>query len=267
MDATWQSLIVRPGDKVRATGKFVISSDSSATMCGETGVPLAGDPTACSANLLVPVVGIDPNRLAYGGTHHGRHYGTATIIGRWSAGQLEVEQQFAPDRGEDLPDFRLPCPPPAGGWRSEALPSLDQLQDHLYSNPTRYGPLRLATIGPVPDSTEPMTIPQVAVVPVVGNLDSAREELTAIFSGNLCVVPAVHSILEWAQAQNALRDLMRDTTNAVSGFGSGGDRPIELHMLLLTEDLYRKLEPIGLELMHPYPSIVPVSWDGGDARG
>jgi hypothetical protein len=258
MDATWQSLIVHPGDRVRATGKFVVAADSSATMCAELGVPLSGDRTACSPELQVAVVGLDPNRLLYGGTYHGRRYGMATIIGRWSAGRLEVEQQLAPDRGEEPPDFPLPCPPPAGGWRPEALPNLDQLQDHLYGNPARFGPLLLATIGPVPDSTMPMTIPQVAVVPVVGDLDSARAELTEIFPGNLCVVPAIHSILEWATAHNALRDLMHDHANAISGFGSGSDaRPIELTMLMLTENLYRKLQPIGLELINPHPSIYP----------
>ena len=51
---------------------------------------------------------------------------------------------------------------------------------------------------------------------------------------------------------------MHDTANGISSLGSGGDRPIEMSMLLLSEELYRKLEVIGLELIHLRPSIVPV---------
>jgi hypothetical protein len=96
------------------------------------------------------------------------------------------------------------------------------------------------------------------VVPVVGDLESARAELAGVFSGNLSVVPANRSILEWATAQNALKDQMQDKANGISLIGSGGDRPIEVGMLLLFEELYRKLQTIGLEFIRPRPSIVPV---------
>ena len=257
MNTTWERLIVRPGDKVQATGRFVVFSDSSATMCAEVAVPLAGDPTACSQNLQVPVVGLDLSRLFYGGTYEGRQYGNATVIGTWSAGRIHVEQQLAPEPGENPPSLTAPCPPPAEGWRSGALPSLDQLQDHLTSNATRYGPLWVAHANE--GSISPMDGPHIAVVPVVGDLQAARTELAGIFTGNICLVPASHSILEWAIAQNALKDLMRDTDNGISAIGSGGDRPIDLHLLLLSEELYRKLQPIGIELIDPHPSIFPVS--------
>jgi hypothetical protein len=259
MNTTWQRLIVHPGDKVQATGTFVVFSDSSATMCAQIAVPLAGDPTACSENLLVPVVGIDPDRLVYGGMHEGRQYGRATVIGTWSAGQIHVEQQFPPQPGEEPISRTLPCSPPAEGWRPDASPNLDQLQDYLTSNAARYGPLWVATATDVTDSVSPMDLPKIAVVPVVGDLESARTELAGVFTGNICLVPASHSLLERATASNELRDLMHDTDNGISGIGSGGDRPIELHMLLLSEELYRKLQPIGLELIEPRPSIVPVS--------
>ena len=96
-------------------------------------------------------------------------------------------------------------------------------------------------------------------MPVVGDLESTRAELAGVFTGNICFVPARHSILEWAKAQNALKDLMHDTDNGISAIASGGDRPIELHMLHLSEELYRKLQPIGTELIDPRPSIFPAS--------
>ncbi|QNE17673.1 hypothetical protein F1D05_06870 [Kribbella qitaiheensis] len=95
-------------------------------------------------------------------------------------------------------------------------------------------------------------------MPVVGDLESARTELAGVFTGNLCLVPASHSIYDWATAQNALLDLMNDTDNGISLIASGGDRPIDLHMLLLSEELYRKLQAIGIELIAPRPSIFPV---------
>jgi hypothetical protein len=258
MKVDWERLIVRSGDKVRATGTFVVRNDSSATMCAQTGVPLGGDPTGCSESLLVPVVGIDPEGLVYGGVYEGKQYGRAKVIGTWVDGQLHVEQQFAPDSGEEPPDLPGAGPAPVGGWQPGALPSLDPLQDYLVSNADRFGPLHVGRDGVATAEVSPMDLTQIADVPVVGDLESARAELAGVFRGNLSVVPADRSILEWATAQNALKDLMHDKGNGISLIGSGGDRPIEVGVLLLSEELYRKLQPIGLELIHPRPSIIPV---------
>ena len=237
MKVDWERLIVRAGDKVQATGTFVVRADSSATMCAQVVVPLAGDPTACSENLLVPVVGIDPEGLVYGGVYQGKQYGRAKVIGRWAEGRLHVEQQFAPDPGEDLADLPGPGAAPDGGWQPGALPSLDPLQDYLVSNAARFGPFHVGRDGVATAEVSPMDLTQSAVVPVVGDLESARAELAGVFSGNVSVVPANHSILEWATAQNALKDLMHDKANGISSIGSGGDRPIEVTMLRLSEDL------------------------------
>ncbi|MEU0088983.1 hypothetical protein [Kribbella sp. NPDC006257] len=260
MTVDWERLIVRAGDKVQATGKFVVRDDS-ATMCAEVAVPLAGDLTACSANLLVPVVGIDAEGLVYGGVYQGKQYGWAKVIGTWADGRILVEQQFAPDPGEDWPDPPGPGPAPVGGWQPGALPSLDPLQDYLVSHAERFGQLRVGTVGVATGEISPMDLTQVAVVPVVGDLESARAELAGVFSGNIAVVPANRSILEWAMTLNALKDLMHDKANGISSIGGGADRPIEVSMLLLSEELYRKLEVIGLELVHLRPSIIPVLVD------
>jgi AcrR family transcriptional regulator len=78
------------------------------------------------------------------------------------------------------------------------------------------------------------------------------------FEADLAAAPATHTPAQLASARAAVEALMRNTENGISMIGGGtGHHQIVVRLLILTEPIYRRFEPIGTELIDLRPTIVP----------
>jgi hypothetical protein len=115
------TLVVREGDRVRATGRLLRNSQGD---WFQPALPVA-EPGGLERRVrpvwrqgAIRVTGADFEEVSNRFERDGEVEGWATVTGSWSGEQLEVEQQAAPSpRSASWPRWVTPpCPPPAGGW-------------------------------------------------------------------------------------------------------------------------------------------------------
>lgn len=255
----WRRLVVRTGDEVRATGRFITSPRGRSFLCGQLSASLAGDPTQCDKDLQIDVDGLNPSRLAFRGTYADRVYGTATVIGTWTEGRIKIKRQLAPERAPAPRSFDVPCSAPKDGWSTAPLPSLDRLRSYLAARQTRFGPHWVGTVGN--DHAGSPSTPagtQVVIVPIIGaEPESLRPELAAVFGGNLCLIRGARSLADLTAARDATRSLMTDHKNMIVAVGGGDGDRVTVRPVVITEQLLLKFQEIGLDLLFADPVITP----------
>ncbi|WP_133805838.1 hypothetical protein [Kribbella caucasensis] len=81
-------------------------------------------------------------------------------------------------------------------------------------------------------------------------------DFDAFFPASPATAP--HTPAQLAPARAAVEALMRNTENGISMIGGGtGHNQIQVRLLIVTEPIYRRFEPIGSELVDLRPTIVP----------
>jgi hypothetical protein len=115
------ALVVRDGDRVRASGRLVRNSQGD---WFQPNLPVA-EPGGLERGVrpvwqagAVRVVGADFGAVGHRFERGGAVEGWALVTGRWSGGQLDVEQQAVPPPRRAWPPRRVipPCLPPPQGW-------------------------------------------------------------------------------------------------------------------------------------------------------
>ncbi|HEX8865666.1 MAG TPA: hypothetical protein VF821_08420 [Lentzea sp.] len=219
------SLVVQDGAEVEATGRI-------------TGTPmrLCAPATTTAINVgtcpfSVPVTGLDaaPD-------------GEVRLRGIWKAGVLEVKERLDP-----LPnparDWRTPCAPPAGGWRSGEADGKELDRYVFDEHPDHFR-------RPWVSSPDGKPGGDVLVVEVVaGDVQAEGRELKSRYSGNLCVVDAAGK--PSLKDQKGIRDkvieplqaLMRDRANGV--YALGGTDTVQVDLVVLTPALAERFERIS----------------------
>lgn len=195
----WAASMLDEGDAAVASGIVRASACGPVLFC----VPDAGDftgPGRCAYG--IEARGVDLDALAERYVTSGVTVGLATLRGVWRGGVLTVTHQSPwqrpprpPVPGPGPPPPRPPCPPPPGGWLRESLTRSElELHAHVQQRPDRYDPPWRSW--PQGYSSLDSSLPEnrnrplVVVVEVrTGDIDRARAELRAAYSGNLCVVP------------------------------------------------------------------------------
>jgi hypothetical protein len=234
-------LIVRDGDLVEASGPV-----DDGELCAPAPVLLPGNGDTCPYGIRVP--GVTPT-------------GGATLRGRWHPDGLSDVQRLpytptsAGDLGShsDLPDTP-PCPAPSGGWRDGEDWIDNQVHEYLHAHADQFAQPFATHVGNA----------RILVVEVVsGDVDRARAALTAIYTDNLCVVPAPggHSIADQEKLQattgRAVGALMDDPAAAIYSVTTPRDGKIRVNMVQLTQPLYDKFAAIGLDHLILDPWIRP----------
>lgn len=218
-------LVVREGAEVEATGRI---TGSPMRLCAPA-VTTAISSDTCPYS--VPVTGLDaaPD-------------GDVRLRGIWKAGVLEVKERLDP-LPDPVRDWRTPCAPPAGGWRSGQADGKDLDRYVLDEHPDLFR-------RPWASSPDGKPGGDVLVVEVVaGDVQAEGRELRSRYSGNLCVVDAAGkpSLKDQKGIRDAVNEpllaLMRDRANGV--YGLGGTDTVRVDLVMLTPALAERFEQIS----------------------
>jgi hypothetical protein len=265
------TLIVRDGDKVTVTGVVLAKPGQPVKLCAPTAQDLdlrpSDEPGVPRCTISIPVTGIDVDTLAPP-TASGARVRNLRLHGIWQAGALAVTDQATPDPEpvKTVAAIPPPCPAPTGGWPNLGG-GLDTNDLHRYvheQHPDQFATPWIAyPDGFPPESTQFQTATVLVVEVVTGDIAAARAELDRLFDGSLCVVaarPGIRSIAEVDRVAGAMWPLLNDGVNGIWSSGSGNrEGVVYLHLMMLTAQLYDKLDAIGLDALRLEPWIVPAS--------
>jgi hypothetical protein len=261
--AAASALVVREGDTVQASGTVLAAPGSAVRFCAPAPQPLGSTGeagTGCA--YFVPVTGVDLSALTGATDRNGIRQGSAHLVGVWRAGELVVTRQDPPQEQapEPGPSDSAPCPPPAGGWKSDP--------DNKWADPAYAAALNNYVERQHPEQfRRPWAAHQqgarILVVEVVeGDVNNARTELEQRYDGNLCVVgqpgrPSIadqHKIL--STVGRAVSGLMNNPANGI--FTSVNDDTVQPAMVMLTPELYDQFAKLGFAALEPNPWLRPV---------
>jgi hypothetical protein len=185
------ALVVRDGDRARASGRLVRDSTGDwfqpdLATAGPGGVERWVRPVWQPG--AIRVVGADFDTVSNRFERDGAVEGRALLTGTWSGGQLHVEQQATPPpHGAWGPRWKSPpCPPPPGGWPIR-LRRIEVSYD--------LGDLRLTGAAVAVSIARPGPNRAVLVV-AAGDVAAVEARLRPQLGESLCVVPT-----QWTKAQ------------------------------------------------------------------
>jgi hypothetical protein len=204
------------GVPVRATGAFFRAGSGPILLCGSVAATadLPTSSAGCDA-IAVPVTGVDPGLLIHTTTTGQAFSDRKSVGGRYHQGTLAVQSvRTAPDYpGAANIEPAVPCAAPNGGWPlGYGLPADDHgdstnaLIAHVRSEPGKYVDIWEAHpsgIGSAENSYQPPIM--VYVVGTTGDVAKARQDLAAIYGGNLCV----HKVRYSQQDLTTMADRLR----------------------------------------------------------
>jgi hypothetical protein len=257
-------LLVKPGDKVQVSGGIIAVPGKTPVFCAPLastaiGYPPGKEPApSCPDEFAVKLNGLDLDQISGMKTIKGVRTGSATVTGLWRDGAIDVQQQSAPITPVPAPFPKLPCAAPAGGWPSKpsniAAPAV---QSFLAANAGQvYGPTNNYPNG------SSRGAPVVMLLGVAhGDVATLRAAFEKVYSGNLCVAPALMSNADSDRVRTELDKILlkRDLgAYQYGGAGPAGSRaPISL--LVYTEQVKAALAPVGLDLLDVHPDVRPVN--------
>jgi hypothetical protein len=213
-------------DGARVTGRGTLFSDNGGSMrlCAEVVMTMDLPTSQAGCNgVSVVVTGIGANRLTDTTTHGQAFSPQVDVVGRYSGGALVAESvtEVGQRPADPQPEPKIPCPAPPGGWKAgygaggDDADAQNGLIAHVRGNPDRYLDIwegHPDGVGTAANSYQPSTM--VFVVGTTGDLDAGRDELGAIYHGNLCVYPATHSDTDLQRIADRLRSVSATTVAA-----------------------------------------------------
>ncbi|MFF0343790.1 hypothetical protein [Kribbella sp. NPDC004875] len=255
-------LLVKPGDKVQASGLVIAAPGKAPVFCPFEGGPDIGYPPgkepapSCAPEFAVTLKGVDLDRLTEQRTTHGVRSGRAKLVGIWGDRSIDVQQQAAPATPAAWTFPPLPCAAPAGGWVSKpSNVSSPAVNAFLAAHADQiFGPVIHYPNG------RSRNAPVVVMVGVAhGDLTTLRQALEKVYSGNLCVAPVLLSRSDNERIVGAVTPLMQDKSLGIQG--TGGSDPdggrAKVSMIAYTQQVKTALTPIGLDDLQVVPVVTP----------
>jgi hypothetical protein len=264
--ASNDDLLIRPGDRVQVDGSVIVAPGKGPVYCPDLPQPAIGYPPgqepapSCPAEYSVALKGLNLDRISHRSTRKGVVTGGAKVIGIWGADRsIQVQEQTASEPRDLAPEPLppIPCPAPAGGWKSKPsninsatvtaflTAHADQVSGPIFRYPNGYS----------------RGAPVVIVIGVAhGEPAALQHELEKVYSGNLCVAKAVVSRADEERMSQAM---VKATDRTNLGIYAGGGSGMELgrstvQLLAYTEQVKAALTPVGLDLLQVIPAVTPV---------
>jgi hypothetical protein len=201
--------------RVGGTGSLIRHQNGETWLCPDLAMT-ADLPTShvgCG-ELHVLVTGVDQKWLVHTTTTGQAYSDPVKVEGTYRAGTLAVTMvdRFTPDPPSQFTEPPVPCPAPAGGWRpghgyTASDPNndpLNRLIEEVRGKPAQYADVWEGHPEGVPPGGSAPPV-MVMVVGTTGDVATARAELGAIFSGNLCVHQVQHSASDLEAIAQRLR--------------------------------------------------------------
>jgi hypothetical protein len=187
------ALVVRDGDRVRASGWLIRSSEGdwfqpSLPVAEPDGLERGVRPVRQAG--AVRVVGADLGAVSHRFERGGAVEGWALVTGTWSGGQLHVEQQAPPPpRRTWAPRWVIPpCPPPPQGWPTVTRRGDIELDYDLGDLQATGAAVAVTLFRPAPN--------RAVLVVAASDVAAVEARLRPQLGDSLCVVPS-----RWTKAQ------------------------------------------------------------------
>lgn len=193
-----------------AAGTLLESSTGTVTLCTQpVAMGTAGEGTSsvgCAEHTMVEVTGLDVHSLPGHQEIDSWVSSYVRVNGTWSDGTIAASSAETTEPPQGPGRRTVPCPTPPDGWPG-AAPStasddpVSRLEATITHSPDVYSGLWVASIGENDETA--------LVVGTVGDVDTTRDELSAIFPYNLCVIAVDFSLVELQSAEHGLETVGR----------------------------------------------------------
>ncbi len=187
------ALVVRDGDRVRASGRLVRNSQGD---WFQPDLPVA-EPGGLERRVravwqggAIRITGADFDAVSNRFERDGAVEGGALLTGTWSGGQLHVEQQAAPPpRSAWRPPWVVPpCPPPPQGWPTVVRRGDIELDYDLGNLQETGAAVAVTLFRPGPN--------RAVLVVAASDMAAVEAQLRPQLGESLCVVPS-----RWTKAE------------------------------------------------------------------
>ncbi|MEU4194757.1 hypothetical protein AB0E69_22850 [Kribbella sp. NPDC026611] len=258
------ALLVKPGDKVRVTGKVIAAPGKTPVYCPQLVDPLIGyapgkEPApTCTDQFAIRLNGVNLDGLTDPKVVKGVRTGTATLTGIWHDHTIDVQQQSAPIALPPVNRAEPNCPAPVGGWK----PRPSNINSAVVTNFLAAHADQID--GPIlryPDGSS-RNAPVVVMIGVAhGDPAVFRQAFEQVYHGNLCIAPVLLSRNDAARVTGAVGDLMSRRDLGIISSGGPGlyGGPASVAVVVYTPELKTALAPIGLDLLRIEASVRPVN--------
>jgi hypothetical protein len=242
----YEAAIVRPGDRVTATGFVIAYPGLQVEIClggAVAGVGGGGPhpPFACGA-FKAPLDGLELNALPGRSEAGGAVYSPSalTVLGTWTGTSIKVAsvELAAPMQATTI---GLPCPAPTAGWPSPQSATsslvLENAVRPLANEIAAHPELFSAYWGPESAGSGPTRA--VVVVGTVDDPDAVRPRLESLYPYGVCVIKVKYSAADLQRALDALAHAAPDRLQAY--IDPPADR-VRVQLTLISGDLATLLE-------------------------
>jgi len=256
---------VHNGDTVAMSGTVMVPPSGAAEFCPHPADAVA-DVVDTRCDDAVPLTGLHSDELTGSTTVDNVRIGRTYIEGTWHDGTVTVRTQgspkpVAPGRAADS---RPPCPAPKSGWQATdpGWQPPSALVDFVNSRPQQFAGLGIAYPSWESGSSDgPTGAAEVVVVGVVGDQSAARTELSAIYSGNLCLTTALYSAAELDEASAAIQPHVGQwgiLSATIAGWQPGMEM-IDLEVVVVNDHVWDLVKQAGSDMVNVQPVIRKIS--------
>lgn len=178
----------------------------------------------------------------------GTTWGDYEVVGTFDGERFTLTEPARPaQRRQKIessgPDFRIPCPPPPGGWRPvdpvrTTRQALDAAFERVMDVPEYAGAwVRDLRNNGVGEDHDPFDL--VLITKFAGNLGGRVKWIREVWGGALCVSPAPHSLAELT----AIQDQLHQTLGGVSQTSEVNipANRVEFDGFLITDELQQRV--------------------------
>lgn len=221
-------LLVRNGDKVKASGQLIAAPGKEPVLCAPVPKPAIGylpgkEPAPdCPDQHAVILKGADVTKVAEPATTQGVRSGYTQVVGIWNDQTIEVEQQTVPKERSTTAELtiepdQVPCAAPAGGWPTKPSSISDTAKLYLEEHADQiWGPQVY-----YPKGRSGSVVLGVGVAH--GDPKVFHKAFEQVYDGNLCVFPVMLSRTDLERISAEIGKLMQQQRLGVYGVGSGAE--------------------------------------------
>jgi hypothetical protein len=257
---------VHNGDTVAMSGTVMVLANGAARFCPHSADAVA-DVVDTRCDDPVALTGLRADELTGSTTVGKTLIGRTYIEGTWHDGTVVVRTQGAPKPVTPgrAADSRPPCPAPKAGWQATdpGWQPPPALVDFINSRPQQFAGLGVAypswEAGAGGDDAPGPA--EVVVVGVVGDQSAARAEISAIYSGNLCLTTALYSAADLDEASATIQPHVGQwgiLSATIAGWQPGMEM-IDLEVVVVNDHVWDLVKEAGPDMVNVQPVIRKIS--------
>ena len=247
-----RDLVVRPGGRVSASGRYVARADGDWLDMAGTG-DLIQHPQDWMSNHSVQLLGLNQAAIPTAwGPENAIMPGRVRVTGVWDGkATISVEKQTPVERDWKRRHFHIPCPPPDGGW--DPAPTADD--PHEVPEVPELETLRASGAIALDIWVHEPGGAHVLIVAAT-DVELVRSVLGPRLTRRLCIIASRYSAAHVREVEDVLHSRFRDwglQSSRPHGLADDGQPHAEASLVRVTDELATWADnlPDGLLELHP----------------